>query len=405
MQIFVNTNYDFVRWRWHATLLSLLLIGAGVFVFLTRGIHLGIDFSGGANITLRFAQPPPLQELRAALPAAVIQQYGPAADNSVLIRLPRQQTEGDYAGQVVSNLHDTLNPEGAAKHDLNYHGSDRMAALLQEADPDKRGTNPAAVQHYQALANRIIDARSEIGVFSSMQQVSSVPGVTPAVASMLNERAFLGRFNLLSQETVGPQVGSELQQKAFWAIVLSTLAMAIYIAIRFEGGLVFGGAALVRIIHDVAVAMAFLLFMRLEFSLNVVAALLTIVGYSINDTVVMYDRVRENKRRIKLPMTTAEHINKAINDTLSRTILTSATVLVVLLSLLAFGGEVIRGFAWILTIGVISGTYSTLFLVPAVVVAWDRWRNNRRRPGPPTAGTVQSSVSRDEVTARKRKAS
>ena len=402
MQIFVNPKYDFVRWRWHAVGVSLLIIGIGAFLLFTRGMNLGIDFRGGANIVLKFAGAPPLQELRSQLPAAVIQQYGAAAENSILIRLPQQQSEGDYAGRIVESLHAGLNPEAAAKHDLNYHGSERLAALLQQADPDKRGTNPAAIQHYDALANRIIEQRSELGVFASMQQVAAVQGVSPAVAATLNERAVLGKFNLLSQETVGPQVGRELQQKAMWAVILSSLAMAIYITIRFEGGLAFGVASLVTIIHDVLIALTFLLILNLEFSLNVVAALLTLVGYSINDTVVMYDRVRENKRKVKGLFSMGDSINKGINDTLSRTIITSGTVLVVLIALLIFGGEVIRSFAWVLLIGVVSGTYSTLFIVPAVVVAWDNRRSRRR---PTTPASVRADVARDESTARKRKAS
>ena len=402
MQIFVNPNYDFVKYRFVAMIVSLLIILGGVALYFTRGINLGIDFKGGANIVLKFAGDPPLGELRSILPSAVIQQYGKAEENSVLIRLPQQQSEGDYAGAIVTDLHAKLNPESAAKHDLNYLGTDRLAALLHQADPDNRGTNPAAVQHYRSIAERIIARRSELGVFTSMQQVVSVEGVSPAAATVLNEKAILGKFNVLSQETVGPQVGKELQQKAFWAIVLSTLAMAIYIAFRFEGGLVFGMASLVSIFHDVLVAMTFVLVMRLEFSLNVVAALLTLVGYSINDTVVMYDRVRENKRKSKQPMTMAQHINKGINDTLSRTILTAGTVLVVLVSLILFGGEVIRGFSWVLFIGLISGTYSTLYIVPAVVVGWDNWKN-RNRPAAATT-TVRNDV-RDEVTNRKRKAS
>ncbi|HET7707721.1 MAG TPA: protein translocase subunit SecF [Thermoanaerobaculia bacterium] len=404
MQIFVNPKYDFVKYRFVAMILSLLIILAGAAIYFTRGINLGIDFKGGANIVLKFASNPPLGELRSTLPSAVIQQYGAAKDNSVLIRLPQQRQEGDYAGAVVTNLHAKLNPQAAGKHDLNYLGTDSLAGLLQQADPDKRGTNAAALQHYRSVAERVIARRSELGVFTSMQQVVSVQGVTPATATVLNERAFLGRFNLLNQETVGPQVGKELQQKAFWAIVLSSLAMAIYIAFRFEGGLVFGAASLVSIIHDVLIAMTFVLIMRLEFSLNVVAALLTLVGYSINDTVVMYDRVRENKRKTKQPMTLAEHINKGINDTLSRTILTAGTVLVVLVSLILFGGEVIRGFSWVLFIGLLSGTYSTLFIVPAVVVAWDNWKNRNRRQ-PAVASPAARTDVRDDVTNRKRKAS
>ncbi len=377
MKIFDNPNYDFIKYRWHAVVFSLLIIAAGLGVFLTRGINLGVDFAGGANIILKFTQEPPINDLRSKLPVATIQQYGKSADHSVLIRLPQQKGEGDYAGAIVENLHTDLNPEAASKHDLNYLGSDRLAALLGQADPDNRGTSPAAITYYQDLAKRIIDKRSELGIFTSIQQVTAAQGVTTNVAKVLNERTVLGKFNVLNQETVGPQVGGQLQQKAIWAIVLSSLAMGLYIWLRFD--LVFGVSAMICIIHDVLIAMAFLLFMNLEFSLNVVAALLTIVGYSINDTVVTYDRVRENKKKIKRPTTLAENLNLGMNQTLSRTILTAGTVFLVLLAMLIFGGEVIRGFSWILTIGVISGTYSTLLIVPAVAVAWDRW-NEKRRP-------------------------
>src|SRR5687768_2363820 len=112
MQIFVNPNYDFVKWRKVAVIVSLVVIGIGFALFFTRGINLGIDFSGGANIILKFTGNPPINELRSQLPAAVIQQYGTPEDNSILIRLPKQQTEGDYAGRVVQSLHEGLNPQG-----------------------------------------------------------------------------------------------------------------------------------------------------------------------------------------------------------------------------------------------------------------------------------------------------
>ncbi|HEX2060198.1 MAG TPA: protein translocase subunit SecF [Thermoanaerobaculia bacterium] len=398
MRFFENPNYDFIRHRNKAVIISLLIIAAGLGVFLTKGINLGVDFAGGAHIILKFKEPVPLNDLRGRLNDATLQQYGRAQDNAVLIRLPQLGREGDYAGAVVQQLHRDLNPEAATKHDLNFLGTDRLASLLQQTDPDNRGTTPAAVQYYNDLARRIIDKRSELGIFTSMQQ--AVEGTSTGVARVLNERAFLGDFNVLNQETVGPQVGSQLQQKALWAIILSSLAMGVYIWLRFD--LVFGVSAMVCIFHDVAIAMAFLLFMNLEFSLNVVAALLTIVGYSINDTVVLYDRVRENKRKIKKPMSLAEHLNLAMNQTLSRTILTSGTVFLVLISLLVFGGEVIRGFSWILTIGVISGTYSTLLIVPAVTVAWDNWQT-RRRPAA-AAARVEPSVV-DAPGVRKRRVS
>ncbi len=388
MKIFDNPNYDFIKYRWHAVIVSLLIIAAGVGLYLTRGVNVGVDFAGGASIILKFQGTVPLDQLRSELPDATIQQYGAAGENAVLIRLPKQETESDYAGAVVEKLHKDMNPEAAAKHDLNYLGSNRMASLLMEADPENRGSNPAAIQYYTDAAKKIIDKRSERGIFTSMAQASE--GTTPAIAKMLNERCVLGRFNLLNQETVGPQVGRQLQMKAFWAIVASAIAMGLYIWLRFD--FVFGFAAMICIIHDVLIAMTFLLLLNLEFSLNIVAAILTIVGYSVNDTVVTYDRVRENRKKIKKPMSLAEHLNLAMNQTLSRTILTSGTVFLVLLAMLIFGGEVIRGFSWILTIGVVSGTYSTLYILPAVAVGWENWRSSHRQS--PAAARMESPSRR-----------
>ena len=398
MRFFENPKYDFIKYRMHGVILSIIVIGVGVAWFATKGINLGVDFAGGASIVLKFKDTVPLGDLRAKLPDATIQQYDRAQENSVLIRLPKQAREGDYAGAIVEQLHKDLNPEAAQKHDLNYLGSDRLASLLIETNPENRVvSNPETVAHYNALAKRIVDKRSELGIFTDMNQVTSVQGASTA-ARVLGERALIGRFNVLNQETVGPQVGAQLQQKAFWAILLSAVAMGAYIWIRFD--INFGVAAMVCIVHDVLIAMTFLLLLDLEFSLNVVAALLTIVGYSINDNVVMYDRVRENKRKIKKPMTFGEHLNLAINQTLSRTVLTAGTVFLVLLAMLVFGGEVIRSFSWILTIGVISGTYSTLLIIPAVAVAWDKFTSNRRPP----AVAARVEAPREEP-ARNRRAS
>jgi preprotein translocase subunit SecF len=401
MQIFVNTNYDFVRYRFMAVAFSLIVMAVGFMLFQRHGINWGIDFAGGANVILRFRDQVPLNRLRADFVDATIQQYGKAADREILIRLPRQKGESDLAGQVVAKLNRDLNPQSAAgKLDLNFQGRDRLTDLLATVDPDNKGTRPDARAYYAKLAENIINKRSELGIFTSMQQVTSAPGVTVGIARVLNEGTFLGAFNVFDQETVGPQVGRELQQKAIWAVILSTLAMGAYLWLRFD--LMFGVAAVVCIVHDVLVSLAFLGMINGEFSLNIVAALLLIVGYSINDTVVTYDRVRENRRKLKTRATLEEQLNLAMNQTLSRTILTSGSVVIVLIALILFGGKVIHEFAMILLVGVIAGTYSTVTIVPAVAIAWNNLTGRKHDISGPAARQKVEPIRDD--TQRKRKA-
>jgi len=403
MQIFVNTKYDFVKWRFHAVAFSLIWMIVGAAMFVKHGINWGIDFAGGANIVLKFKDKVPVERLRGLLTEATIQQYGKADDNAVLIRLPEQKKEGDYAGNTVLRLFTALNPEAAGgKVDLNFRGREVVADLLYQADPDRKGTNPDAHKYYESVAQNVINKRSELGLFRNMQQVLSVPGVDTGIAGVLNAKTFLGAFNVLNQETVGPQVGRELQQKAVWAIVLSTLAMGAYLWIRFD--IMFGAAAVVCIVHDVAMSLAFLGMINGEASLNIVAALLLIVGFSINDTVVMYDRVRENRKKLKTRMTFEEQLNLAMNQTLSRTILTSGSVVIVLVALILFGGKVIHEFAWILLIGVLAGTYSTITIVPAVAIAWNKLTGRQHdMSGPATRVRVEAPPPRVEPSQRKRR--
>lgn len=379
MEIFVDSKFDFLKWRKPAMLASFIFIAAGLALLFLRGMNLGIDFAGGANLVLRFQGEPPTQTLRSLVADASIQQYGPPSENSVLIRLPKTAEEGDYAGQVVTDLHARLNPAvGDGKLDLNFQGRAALAEMLAAADPDRRGTSPDAVAHYDRIAESIVDERSDLGIFSDIGQVTAVEGVSPALAQTLRESTTLGQFIILNQETVGPQVGRELQQKAIWAIVLSTLAMGAYIAVRFD--LKFGVAAVLSLVHDSLFALAFLGMINGKFEIITVAAFLMVIGYSINDKVVVYDRVRENVKKLRSREPFPIVLNRSLNQTLSRTILTGGSVLLVLLSLIFFGGEVIHEFSLLLMVGVIAGTYSTLFIVPAIVLAWQE-RTTRRKVG------------------------
>jgi preprotein translocase subunit SecF len=363
MQILKNPNFDFLKWRHHVVIASTIFIVIGLGVIFTRGINLGIDFAGGANVVVQFQQAPPLAELRSIIPDASIQQYGRADEQTLLLRLPQQDVEGDYAGEVVGRLHGEFNPEGDQKLDINFRGTDALAELLEAQ------TGLSTAQAYD-LARRVIERRSELGLFTSFEQVRQVPGVTPEVTQFLENHTYIGAFNVLSQESVGPQIGRELQRKAGFAIILSTLAMGLYIVIRFD--LRFGVAAILCLFHDIMIALSFLAIIRGELAIITIAAFLMIIGYSINDTVVVYDRVRENVRKLRGKGDFNAILNRSMNQTLSRTVLTTGTTATAVICLIIFGGEVINEFAWILLIGTIAGTYSTLFVVPTIVLAWDR---------------------------------
>lgn len=397
MEIFTNTNYNFLKWRFHAIAFSVVfvLIGAAMYV-KNGGVNQGIDFAGGAQVILKFKEPVPVDKLRSLIADATIQQYGKPEERSVLVRLPQQKQEGDYAGQVVVNLNKVLNPASSNQLDLNFQGRAALAELLKSKDPDKKGSSTSAHEYYYDLAQRVIERRSELGIFTDMPQVASTPGLSKDAMSVLSQNAFLGAFNVLSQETVGPQVGRELQTKAFWAIILSTLAMGVYIAIRFD--LKFGVAAILCLVHDVMIGLAFMGLINGEYEIITVAAFLMIIGYSINDTVVVYDRVRENVKKSRVREDFETLMNRTLNQTLSRTILTGGCVVLILIALILFGGEVINQFAWLLLIGTLAGTYSTLFVVPAIVLAW----NNRvaKSSGRPRAEVVRREASVEAATPR-----
>ncbi len=371
MDIFVNSNFDFIKWRFAGLAISLAILLAGVGGYLTRGLNIGIDFSGGANVVLRFQEAPPIQQLRDLAPEATIQQYGSADENSVLIRLPKLEEEADYAGITVRKINDALNVEVGTKLDLNYQGATAIAEILLAADPDGKGSDVAAGEYYDGVARKIISDRSDKGIFHSMDEVGEAEDLTPAAFEVVKQNAALGVFNVLNQETVGPQVGKDLQKKAALAIILSIVAMGIYVGVRFD--LKFGVAALICLGHDVLVSLAFLILIGGEFSLNTVASFLMIVGYSINDTVVIYDRVRENAKKVRAKESFADLMNRSLNQTLSRTILTGGCVMIILVCLIAMGGEVINDFAWLLLVGSICGTYSTVTVVPAIVLAWNKY--------------------------------
>ena len=403
MELFRQTNIDFLRWKWWAIGASWLLIAIGAFaIFVQKGLKFGIDFAGGTQIALKFTQRPDVDRLRRLLDSANlgdtgIQRYEAPEKNQVLIRVQQQRQEGrDVTTEVLSALRQGFGAGGSkpadpSRLDLNVQGRDALAARLAAADPDhvagRSDTNPA--DYYGRIAERVIAHRSQLGIFRSPADVDAIPDVSPAVRQWVKANTDAGPFVVLSAENVGPQVGADLQRKALLAVVWSIIGMLVYIAIRFRS-LPFGVGAVVALIHDTLITIGLLALFGREFNLVVVAALLTLVGYSVNDTVVVYDRIRENQRTPKKePLETVN--NRSINQTLSRTILTSGATMLVVLALFALGGEVLNTFALTLIIGILIGTYSSIYVASPIVVIWKDLASRRKaavvpaRPAPAPA--------------------
>ena len=218
-------------------------------------------------------------------------------------------------------------------------------------------------------ARIIIDRRkTATGIIDRLDALEN-NGLKHRVISLLKESCFLGDFSVLSVEIVGPQVGKDLRRKAALACIWALIGMLIYIAFRFK--FLYGLSGVLTLAHDVLTTLAFVLVFRIEMSLQVVAAVLTITGYSINDTIVVFDRLRDNLKIMRKENLEAI-LDKSLNQTLSRSIFTSFTVFLTVLSLVLFGGEVIRPFATTMLFGVITGSYSTIYQSCAWLRIWEK---------------------------------
>ncbi len=211
-------------------------------------------------------------------------------------------------------------------------------------------------------------------MLTSFDSVSKVDGVTPAVLSALKDNYSLGTFAIRGVEIVGPKVGGELRRQAIVVTLYALGGMLVYIAFRFQ--LVYGAAAVLAVFHDVLITLGFFSLLHFEISLTVIAALLTLVGYSMNDTIVIFDRIRENNRLLRREPF-PDVVNKSINQTLSRTILTSGLTFLTVLVLFLMGGQVLRAFSFALVVGIVVGTYSSFGIAAPLVVAWNHWRGQQ----------------------------
>ncbi len=383
MQFLTNSKIDFMKYRGVFVWVSLLLLVVAIAeLFFLTGLNLGIDFAGGTQLTVAMRDDVDTEELRRTLEAAglreaVLQTYGQQEDRQVLIKTPVAGDSEEGSGtELIAALDADLNRDGGGRLDLNRRGVETISSTLFLEDPDDQRTvdEDAAREYYDRIAAAVVAERQRRALFTDWQQVESA--VDGSISTVLRDKAFLGAFQVLQNENVGPQIGSELRTKGILAMVISLVGMLLYIWYRFE--LRFGVGAVVALFHDFLITLGLFALMDYEFNLPTIAAFLTLVGYSVNDTVVIFDRVRENLRRHRrLPL--VEVMNLSLNQTLSRTILTSGTTLLVVGCLFFFGGEVIRGFAFVLLIGVLIGTYSSIFVASPFTLLWERMFSQEAR--------------------------
>lgn len=384
MELFKQSSINWLGKKWLFLCISLFALLLGVVGYVMHGgLNYGIDFTGGTIVYIKFRQSPNLDLIREALKpgaasAPLIQQYGAASENTVQVRMQSAiGSAGDLeSGRrgLLSMLQKAFDPTrvNSEQVDLNNSGMDGVYRYLLGADPDNlRAQNKTAQEiedHYRKAAEAIINYRDDAGdgLISSIGGLKSA-GVSNAIMSGLEQRYYVSPFAIKGIESVGAVVGSDLRRRALWAVGFSILGMLVYIAVRFKP--IYGVAAVLALVHDVVITVGFFALTQKEISLTVIAALLTLIGYSVNDTIVIFDRVRENLRLLRKE-SVFNILNLSINQTLSRTIMTSGFTFLAVFSLFLFGGEVLNGFSFALTVGIIIGSYSTIALASTVVDWW-----------------------------------
>jgi preprotein translocase subunit SecF len=401
VEFFRNPNIDFLGKKWYFLAFSLVFSVAGIFSMLFwHGIPYGVDFRGGTLVYVKFAKAPDNNDIRAAMDRvglhnARIQSYGSPGNNEVLIGVSEQETSElalDRSKTQIINALESNAPAG--KQDLNNASFLTLKNYLAEKDPLRAGTD--ADQRYAAQAQAIVNYRDKVksGVLTSLDELKAA--ADPAVVAALPDGFFLSNFGVRNVEIVGPQVGAQLRKQAFLAAVYSLAGMLVYLAFRFEW--IYGVAAVITVFHDTLITVGAFSLMNKEISLTVIAAILTLIGYSNNDTIVVFDRIRENlklMRREKL----SDIVNRSINQTLSRTILTAGLTFLTVLALYLFGGEVLKGFSLALVIGILIGTYSSIAIAAPILVAYQDWRSGRGKP-PVMVPVGKEANRREKVKAK-----
>ncbi|HKB07629.1 MAG TPA: protein translocase subunit SecF [Candidatus Polarisedimenticolia bacterium] len=379
LQVFHNANFDLMgRVKWPFLIVSVVVMVLAVGTMLTRGFNYGIDFAGGTAVRVKFRERPRVEEMRAALERSglgdiSIQNLGDPQDHEVLIRVELTQSvaaaAGSEGGEISRKVVESLqSPEWhqaqkAGKIDLNMITENDLKEWLSGRLP----ADAASAADAGAIAAAVVRYRTEhAGLIRAASEINSIPGVKPESARVLEEQSILGPFTVRSVDFIGPTAGKELLRNTLFAVFGSVGGILIYVWWRFKRWM-WGLTAVVALVHDVVIAAGAIALTRKEFSVDIVAALLTILGYSINDTIVVFDRIRENLR-IYRDVEFPTLVNASINQTLSRTILTSFTVFIAVTALFLYGGDKLNPMSFCLMVGVVFGTYSSVFVAAALLV-------------------------------------
>jgi preprotein translocase subunit SecF len=366
-QLLKNPQFDFMKRGQLLLATSGVLVLVAIGVLFAKGLNLGIEFTGGTELQIKYVASPDLGAVRAALKeaglVAQVTTIGAPEEHEIYIRLA-EGAGPDEVKDLTGVVTDTLRAgsEQPGKLDLNVIDQETLRGELAQVT----GLTP---EQAGELAASISARRKDVAVYGSTEELAGIPGISPEAVEFLGQRTYAGPLAIRSQSYIGPAVGEELMDKAKLAIVLSLVMVLVYIWIRFQ--LQWGFAAVLALTHDTLITLGLFSLFGKEMSLPVVAAFLTLVGYSVNDTVVVFDRIRENLRHRAAPTFEAT-VNLSINQTLGRTIITSGLTWVVVFGLFLYGGPALNAFAFVLSVGVIVGTYSSIYIASPVLMLWSR---------------------------------
>jgi len=388
MQLFKQTNFDFLGKKWPFIIASLILTAAGLGSLAVKGgPRYGIEFKGGMLMTVRFQGAPPVEKVRSALTAVL--KSPPSVETfeagSNEIQIGTDSSDDRNRQIVIDTLAKTFGQPGNGKLDLNNTSGGQLADRLR--DPLQRAGVALSDPQVNDVAAAIVGWRDQHGgLVANLSDVKAAAGVTPQVFNVLSQETYLSPYTASRNiEIVGPKVGADLRHQAINATLLALAGMLVYIWFRFEW--IYGLAAVIAVFHDTLITIGIFSLFNKEITLTVIAALLTLVGYSMNDTIVIFDRIRENlhlNRREQL----VDVINRSVNQTLSRTVMTSGLTFLTVIALFLFGGPVLHGFSFALVAGIIVGTYSSIYVASPIVLGFRDFVDARKKKGPATGAPV-----------------